>query len=102
MNSPEGRRDLRVRMEGVLRLYDDETKVRCPLYRDNKQFKRRGLAASERGHRSFTRLTRLMAVVYECFDDPRTAIAREKEIKGWRRERKNATDQKMNPKWRYL
>jgi putative endonuclease len=29
-------------------------------------------------------------VDYECFDDPRDAIAREKEIKGWRRQRKNA------------
>jgi len=29
-------------------------------------------------------------VYYECFDDPRDAIAREKEIKGWRRGKKNA------------
>ncbi len=29
-------------------------------------------------------------VYYECFNDPRDAIAREKEIKGWRREKKNA------------
>src|SRR5256885_3461993 len=29
-------------------------------------------------------------VYYECFDDPRDAIAREKEIKAWRREKKNA------------
>ena len=27
-------------------------------------------------------------VYYECFNDPRDAIAREKEIKGWRREKK--------------
>jgi putative endonuclease len=38
-------------------------------------------------------------VYYECFDDPRTAIAREKEIKGWRRAKKNALVEKMNPKW---
>jgi len=38
-------------------------------------------------------------VYYECFDDPRTAIAREKEIKGWRRDKKNALVEKMNPKW---
>src|SRR5260370_41641956 len=38
-------------------------------------------------------------VYYECFDDPRTAIAREKEIKGWRRDKKNALIEKMNPKW---
>ena len=38
-------------------------------------------------------------VYYECFDDPRDAIAREKEIKGWRRAKKNALVEKMNPKW---
>jgi putative endonuclease len=38
-------------------------------------------------------------VYYECFDDPRTAIACEKEIKGWRRDKKNALVEKMNPKW---
>ena len=38
-------------------------------------------------------------VYYECFDDPRDAIAREKEIKGWRRDKKNALVEKMNPKW---
>src|SRR5947208_13438343 len=38
-------------------------------------------------------------VYYECFNDPRDAIAREKEIKGWRRDKKNALVEKMNPKW---
>jgi len=38
-------------------------------------------------------------VYYECFDDPRDAIAREKEIKGWRRQKKNALVEKKNPKW---
>jgi predicted GIY-YIG superfamily endonuclease len=38
-------------------------------------------------------------VYYECFDDPRDAIARENEIKGWRREKKNALVETENPKW---
>ena len=38
-------------------------------------------------------------VYYECFNDPRDAIAREKEIKGGRRDKKNALVEKMNPKW---
>jgi putative endonuclease len=38
-------------------------------------------------------------VYYETFDDPRDAIAREKEIKGWRRSKKNALVEKLNPKW---
>jgi putative endonuclease len=37
-------------------------------------------------------------VYYERFNDPRDAIAREKEIKGWRREKKNALVETMNPK----
>ena len=43
------------------------------------------------------KVTRL--VYYECFDDPRDAIAREKEIKGWRREKKNILVETKNPKW---
>ena len=38
-------------------------------------------------------------VYYECFDDPRDAIAREKEIKGWRRQKKNALVETKNPRW---
>jgi putative endonuclease len=38
-------------------------------------------------------------VYYERFNDPRDAIAREKEIKSWRREKKNALVETMNPKW---
>ena len=38
-------------------------------------------------------------VYYECFDDPRDAIAREKEIKGWRRAKKNALVETKNPRW---
>ena len=38
-------------------------------------------------------------VYYESFDDPRDAISREKEIKGWRRSKKNALVETLNPKW---
>jgi|SRR5215468_3899066 len=38
-------------------------------------------------------------VYYECFNDPRDAITREKEIKGRRREKKNALVETKNPKW---
>ena len=37
-------------------------------------------------------------VYYEDYDDPLDAIAREKEIKGWRRSKKNAV-KTLNPKW---
>jgi putative endonuclease len=41
-------------------------------------------------------------VYYECFDDPRDAIARETEVKGWRRAKKNALIETKNPKWANL
>ena len=36
---------------------------------------------------------------YETFYDPLDAIAREKEIKGWRRSKKNALVETLNPNW---
>ncbi len=41
-------------------------------------------------------------VYYEHFNEARYAIAREKEIKGWRREKKNDLVRTMNPKWEDL
>lgn len=41
-------------------------------------------------------------VYYEEFQDVRKAIAREKEIKGWRREKKVALIEEVNPKWKDL
>ena len=38
-------------------------------------------------------------VYYETYDDPIDAIAREKEIKGWRRSKKNALVETHNPNW---
>jgi predicted GIY-YIG superfamily endonuclease len=38
-------------------------------------------------------------VRFEIFHDVRTAIAREKQIKGWRREKRVALIESKNPKW---
>jgi putative endonuclease len=38
-------------------------------------------------------------VWFESYDDPATAIAREKEIKKWRRDRKIALIERDNPDW---
>jgi putative endonuclease len=38
-------------------------------------------------------------VHYEVFQDRRVAMAREKEIKGWRREKKIALIEDSNPTW---
>lgn len=41
-------------------------------------------------------------VYYEVFDNSNTAIAREKELKKWRREKKNKLISEFNPKWETL
>ncbi len=41
-------------------------------------------------------------VYYETFQDVRAAIEREKEIKKWRREKKNKLVNTKNPEWRDL
>jgi len=52
------------------------------------------------GFTSRYNLTRL--VYYESFIYPDAAIAREKEIKGWRRSKKIALIGSMNPRWEDL
>lgn len=41
-------------------------------------------------------------VYYEGFESPNDAIAREKQIKKWRREKKNKLISGFNPKWETL
>jgi putative endonuclease len=41
-------------------------------------------------------------VYYESFGNALMAIKREKEIKGWKREKKNALVSQMNPEWKDL
>ena len=41
-------------------------------------------------------------VFYETTNDARIAIEREKELKGWKREKKNALAESMNPEWKDL
>ena len=40
-----------------------------------------------------------MLVYYESFGDVTVAIGREKELKAWRREKKVALLESVNPKW---
>jgi putative endonuclease len=40
-----------------------------------------------------------LLVWYECYDNPVTAISREKELKKWRRSWKLALIEAMNPTW---
>ncbi|MCI8421548.1 MAG: hypothetical protein HFE34_04590 [Clostridia bacterium] len=43
-----------------------------------------------------------MLVYVEEYSSIVDAIAREKQLKGWRRERKNALINSMNPEWKDL
>lgn len=53
--------------------------------------------------RTFTKRYNLDRLVYyELYHDIRDAISREKEIKGWRREKKNGLVRTLNPKWEDL
>jgi putative endonuclease len=52
--------------------------------------------ASERSFTKRYKVDRL--VYYERFDRARDAISREKEIKSWRRQRKNDLVRRLNPK----
>ena len=38
-------------------------------------------------------------IYYEDYPEPRGAIAREKQLKGWRREKKVALIEGLNPRW---
>jgi putative endonuclease len=50
--------------------------------------------------KGFTKAYKLTILVYhEPFSPIRDAIDREKEIKGWRRSKKNALVETLNPKW---
>jgi len=41
-------------------------------------------------------------IYFETFSNPRSAIAREKQLKGWRRSKKEALIAVLNPEWRDL
>jgi putative endonuclease len=56
-----------------------------------------------RGHWHFARQYNADRLIYfETFSNPRTAIAREKQLKGWRRSKKEALIAVSNPEWRDL
>ena len=42
-------------------------------------------------------------IYFEAYPDPKSAIAREKQLKNWRRQKKGSADRsKSNPEWRDL
>ena len=64
---------------------------------------RRILQHKEKTHAGFTSRYNVTRLVYwESFTDIRHAIAREKELNGWRREKKVALVNGFNPAWKDL
>ena len=53
-------------------------------------------------NRFISKRSNLLLVYYEETTDVHTALAREKEIKKWRREKKDNLVKTMNPRWRDL
>ena len=54
----------------------------------------------ERLTESFTKRYQVTKLIYyEDYPDPTSAIQREKQLKGWRREKKIALIEKQNPRW---
>ena len=64
----------------------------------------RRTAEHRTGHSpGFTKRYRIRRLVYfESFGDPTAAIAREKQLKKWRREKKVALIERANPDWNDL
>ena len=58
---------------------------------------------SQNGKKSFAgKYNCYYLLYYESFEDINLAILREKELKGWRREKKNKLISELNPNWDFL
>jgi len=65
--------------------------------------KRRVLEHKNKVSSGFTSMYNVHKLVYyETFTDIRVAIAREKQLKGWLRKRKDELIEKTNPYWKEL
>jgi putative endonuclease len=59
---------------------------------------RRRLREHRRGHSSFTKQYNVTELLYfERYDSPKTAVERERQLKRWRREKKEAFIRSANP-----
>ncbi len=90
--------------ETILRLHHDQcTEARSPIHRYHGQSRPPRLATQDKLIPGFTSRYNLTGLVYyEQFFYPDAAIAREKEIKGWRRSKKIKFIESMNPRWEDL
>jgi putative endonuclease len=80
------------------------TNKSCTLYTGvTNDLRRRVYQHRNKSVEGFTKRYSITRLVYfETTTDIRAAIAREKQIKGWRRSKKIALIESMNPEWRDL
>jgi len=85
-------------------VYIMTNRTRTVLYTGvTNNLERRSWQHVNSGAASFTkRYTVNRVIYYELFSDIRSAIAREKQIKAWRREKKIDLIQSQNPRWEDL
>jgi predicted GIY-YIG superfamily endonuclease len=89
--------------KGVIRLHDGQHFTPCAVYRGYSVPFCAHLAAQKRSGGYFTTKYKCYRLIYfEQFTNVEAAIAREKEIKGWRREKKNKLVESVNPGWKDL
>ena len=80
-----------------------EQPLALPLHRRDERSFRSGVGAQERWLEGFAKTYKTHFLVYqEFFDDIETAIAREKQLKGWARAKKIALIEKLNRGWEDL
>jgi predicted GIY-YIG superfamily endonuclease len=83
-------------------LYHEQS-LPLPLHRRHQQARRTHLGAQKRRLRRLQQKYKTHLLVYqEFFDDIESAIAREKQLKGWLRAKKIALIDKINPGWEDL
>ena len=82
----------------ILRVHDDEPKSRCFVHCVANSLESRLWFHANGSGRSFTTRYKIDRLVYyEDYDNPEEAIQREKEIKHWRRQKKNELVETVNP-----
>ena len=74
-------------------LYTGMTSNLARRVREHRLGEQQGFTQKYRVHR---------LVFFECFHNPHAAVARERQIKSWRREKKVALIEAINPTWEDL
>ncbi len=94
-----------LRPKGIYKfyVYIITNKNKTVLYTGVTNNLKRRLQEHQEGKSKFTsRYNVQYLLYYECFGWIDKAIAREKEIKGWSRKRKEMLINKLNPDWYFL